>query len=357
MDFDFLAVKNEMVSKNQMDREDEWDISLDFSRIVSDTITGMDLECINSDIQLESLSYSPIKKAESHSSENHSKDSLKFARRISKSFLHFIKQDTDPMLRAFLDCGSQLLTSQAANVGVKIFDNKKLIKDSLQLIGDVWTFFSKNLSCSYNRKISKVTKEIWNMVFTEEGFWKTANEVGVALQLKDYFSECTEVEAEVIRVYFKKVLFMINRGLILVHLYLKKIGKYDFYQNISRYENYLVLSMVPQLFDSYNHKRGVFVDECCRACKVCQPKLADGSSTLKIKTAWEYAIAFEQSFRSNYSLQNFQDPVNSLIVLQFLAELDDAVERFSQRSYLSDIQSLIYFNPSIGSAQEGKLQA
>ena len=325
MDFNFLAA--EINFDQKMDQQNDWCNILGFSPITSETASAMELEYINSDHQAENLSLAQKKNKESPAPQNYSKDSLKFGRRIAKSFLLCIKEDTDGVLKAFLEGGNAILASQAAVLGVTITDNKKLMKDSLQLIEDVWNFFSKNLSCSYNKKISKVTKDIWDIVFTEEGFWKVVKQVGSALQIKDYFSGCGEVEAEIIRGYYKKVLFLMNRGMIMVHLHLKKAGNDGFYDNIAKFENYMVLSLVPELFDSYNHKRGVFVNECCRACKVCQSKSVDKTIISKIKTAWDYAIAFEQNFKNGSTFQGFQDALN---ILQFLTILDDAVAACSK---------------------------
>ena len=325
MDFDFLAA--EINFNQKLAQQDDWYNPIGFvSPITSETASAMELEYINSDSQTESFAFLQKKKKESTAQQNHSKDSLKFARRVAKSFLQFIRQDKDVVVRTFLDCGAKILASQTIILGVEIMDTNKLMKDSLQLIEDVWNFFSKNLSCSYNKKISKVPKEIWDIVFTEEGFWKVAKEVGTTLQFKDYFFGCGDVEAEIIRGYFKKVLFLMNRGMILVHLHLKKAEKEDFYDNIAKFENYMVLSMVPQLFDAYNHKRGVFVDGCCRACKVCQAKSVDAVIISKIKTAWDYAIAFEKNFKSASTFKGFQDALN---VIQFLTILDDAIGSFS----------------------------
>ena len=332
MDFTFLSA-NEISYSKKLGQDDDCYSPLGFSRIPSETMASgmdsMDLEYTNCEIQAESLPYSPTMKVKSPSSPNHSKDSLKFARRITKAFLQFIKEDKDVVVDTFLSCGNSILASQVSMLNVEIIDSKKLMQDSLQLIEDVWNLFTKTLSCSYNKKISKLTKETWNIVFTEEGFWKAAKEAGSMLQVKDYFSGCGEVETEIIRGYFKKILFLVNRGLLIVLLHLKKFGKDDFYENIAKYENYIVLTMVPTLFDAYNHKRGVFVDECCRSCKVCQSKLGDKSIPPKIKTAWEFVIAFEQNFKNHNNIQSFQDPTNTLNILQFLTLLDDAISSFS----------------------------
>ena len=321
MDFDFFEEETNMISLKQGGES-----PLCFSRKTSKATAEMELESTSPVFVTESQSNSQINKTKSLALPNHSKDSLKFGRRISKSFLQFIKQDTDIVLRAFLDCASRLIVSQSTILGVEAVDEKKLMKDSLFVIEDVWNFFAKNLSCSYNEKISKVPKDIWDMVFTEEGFWKAANKIGRTLQLKDYFSGCGDVEIEIIKGYFKKIIFLMNRGLILSHMYLKKARRDDFFDNISKFENYIVLGLVPELFDAYNHKRGVFVDECCRSCKVCSSKLMDKNVINKIKTAWKYAYAFEQRL-CNSTFQGFQDSLN---ILQFLTIIDDAMASCSR---------------------------
>lgn len=324
MDFEYFA---EEINFKTLNYADNMYYPLNASPNTSETASAMELEYIRPDFSPESLPYAPIEKTKPFALQDYSKDSLKFARRVSKSFLQFLGKEKDAVITAFLDAASKILASQVSLLEVTINDNKKLMKDSLQLMRDVWNVFARNLSCTHNKKISKVTKDIWDIVFTEEGFWKAAKQVGTALQFKDYFSEFGEVEAEMIKGYFKKVIFLINKGLILFHLQVKKAGREDFYENIPKFENYIVLSMVPALFDAYNHKRGVFVDECCRACKVCQSKMADKTLSSRIKAAWEFAIAFEQNIKNNNAVHSFQDALN---ILQFIALSDDALVSFSR---------------------------
>lgn len=254
--------------------------------------------------------------------ENHSKDSLKFARRIAKSFLQAILDGPKRVVQDFLDTGVKVLESQITLLDVKVVDEEKLSRAWLQAIRDVWNFFAKNLSCSYNKKISKVTKDVWSMVFTEEGFYKTLKDAGSSLNLKGGFTGKGFGEIAVAERLCKKVLYVLNRGLILSHMFSLRQQDDMFYENIPTVDNYLVLSMVPELYDSYNHKRGVFIDQCCQSCKVCQSKSADKSVISKIATAWDYAIAFQKSFDANWQASSFEDPFYPLNVMRFLTVLD-----------------------------------
>lgn len=257
--------------------------------------------------------------------DNYSKDSLKFARRIARSFLQLIQDGPNRIIQDFFETGIKVLESQVSLLDVEIIYKEKLIKTWFQAINDVWRFFSKTLSCSYNKKISKVTKEVWDMVFTEGGFWKAFKDSGNSLQFKDCFTGNGPSEIAVAESLCKKVLFVVNRGLILSHLFSMRQQVDIFYENIKTADNYLVLGMMPELYDCYNHKRGVFIDQCCKSCKVCLSRSADKSVLYKIATAWDNAIAFQNTFASNWSSQSFEDPYYPLNILQFLTILDTPV--------------------------------
>eukprot|EP00331_Platyophrya_macrostoma_P027760 CAMPEP_0176450724 /NCGR_PEP_ID=MMETSP0127-20121128/27332_1 /TAXON_ID=938130 /ORGANISM="Platyophrya macrostoma, Strain WH" /LENGTH=294 /DNA_ID=CAMNT_0017838485 /DNA_START=165 /DNA_END=1049 /DNA_ORIENTATION=+ len=294
----------------------------------------MELESVGYADTLETLTQIPSKKSDENSSDNYSKDSLKFARRISKSFLQQIKQGTTATVNLqFLECGVEILAHHANLFGLDFINKKNLMIDAFSLIEEVWNLFAKNLNCSFNKKISKVTQDIWEMVFTHKGFWKCLKKLGKSLNCTDYFCSndniSKDIELQALESVLKKIVFLVARGLILVHMFSLKNKEDNFYQNIAKYENYLVMSMAPDLFDAYNHKRGIFIDECCRCCKVCQAKLSDKNIGYKIKTAWEYASTFAQNFNTKSALLDGFEGVNPFNVLQFLTVLDDAIAAFN----------------------------
>jgi len=291
---------------------------------------NMELESFSyTDSTLEPLTQVPSKKSDENPTANYSKDSLKFARRVAKSFLLQLKQGaTAAINQQYFNCGMEILSHHATIFGLELLNKKKLMVDAIELIEEVWNLFAKNLNCSYNKKISKVTQEIWDIVFTHKGFWKCLKKQRRSLFAKDYFyssdNTSKDIELQAIESILKRVVFLVARGLLLVHIFALKNSEENFYENIVKYENYLVMSMVPELFDAYNHRRGVFIDECCRSCKVCQAKLGDKTIRAKIKTAWEYAKTFSQSFNGN-TLEINLECLNPFNVLQFLTTLDDAI--------------------------------
>lgn len=229
--------------------------------------------------------------------KNSSKDSLKFCRRLARGFLPFLKNGEDPVISNFLDFASDMLATQAIRLGSSVTHNEGTNNLILSIIQDVWGDFSKQLSCTINKKISKVTKDSWNVIFTHKGFWKCIADQDITLrkQLEKLLQVKDSQIIEAFEFFFKKIVFLTNRGIVSTWLLLYKTCDVTFRKNIDTLDNYIVLTMFPDLYELYNHKRGVFVDNCCGSCKVCQSRAITSSALHRIDYAWNKVISFQKS--------------------------------------------------------------
>mgnify|MGYP000921047573 FL=1 len=247
---------------------------------------------------------------------NYSKDSLKFSRRLAREVNGLLHIEKNPLLRGFLKAGMDMLQSQLQICQVWLLSEEGLTHLMGTLMRQVWKDFSSSLSCSLNRKISKITKETWGKVFTHEGFWASISKPEKEFGL-DKLVVYWDLEAQqAFEDFFKKTVFLVNKALVLTFLHMKLSKQQTFRENIEKFDNYLVLALVPEFYDYYNHRRGVFYTECCGSCKVCRSKTIDSEKGL---TMVQKAIEASQMFETK--IMNQEEP-NYLAIISFLASLD-----------------------------------
>ena len=230
---------------------------------------------------------------------NYSKDSLKFSRRLAREvnvLLHFEKS---PLLKGFLKAGLDVLRSELHICRVWVLSEEGLTHFMVSLMRQVWKDFASSLSCSLNRKISKITKETWGKVFTHEGFWASISKSGKEFSLEKFVVYGEPEAQQAFEVFFKRTVFLVNRACVLTFLHLKLSKQASFRENIEKFDNYLVLALAPELYDYYNHKRGVFYGNCCGSCKICRSKTIDSRAGFsKVQKAIEMAQLYDKKYMS-----------------------------------------------------------
>lgn len=257
----------------------------------------------------------------SWATQNYSKGSLKLARRLSREIHALLHSSKPGLVQKFLQTGLELLRSEVLVFEVKILFEDRLARTMLSLIQHVWREFTGFLSCSRNKKISKVTKDVWDIVFDYHGFWSCIEKTKDQLDIGYCFVALDPKAVMAFELFFKKILFLVNHALTVSLLHLHLAQRKDFRENLGKVDNYLVLALVPELYDCYNHTKGVFVTECCGSCKVCGPKLKKGGFVpLKIKKAIEASQEFQTKF-------NFEE-INPLEVVGFLAKLESSMSTY-----------------------------
>lgn len=260
-------------------------------------------------------------------SRDYSKDSLKFARRLSRDFLVVLQNPSQPLVRQFLTSSLEVLNTQITLFQIKIVAEDKLLELIHAIIVDVWKVFSQKLSCSKNKKISKLTKESWDSVFTFKGFWKLASTVCEendsqvhAFKPEDYLLHYSTEMTPILDHFFHQIVFLANRSLVLTFLLATKAGEESFRAGIATFHNFVFLAMFPELYEAYNHKRGIFIDECCGACKVCQSKIVTLETLSLIKKSQQEFSIFQSNIETQtYVTEGERASYNSLDILKTLS--------------------------------------
>lgn len=260
---------------------------------------------------------------------DYSKDSLKFARRLSRQFIVLIQDRMSAFSQSFTSYSFEIIQMQATACDVHITSKDKLTHLVYTIIRDSWRGFSRQLGSSQNRKISKVTKSLWDTVFTYEGFWKTNEPIDdykcSALELmKDldsYITFYSEGSLEAFKGFFKHIVFLTNHAMVLTFLFSDKTYSSEFRENVNMFDNYMILSLFPDLFSIYNHRRGVFAKDCCGMCKVCRVNKNDWHLTSKTLTCHEDTVKLKNLLSEDYlyPTDNRQTAIN---VINFLVTLD-----------------------------------
>ena len=265
---------------------------------------------------ISDLSSKKVTKAESF----YSKDSLKFCRRLAPSFLKLLQTKRSLFVDSFLESTVEILKKQGQILEASIANEEELKVFIRDRIDAVWRGFARDLCCSQNKKISKITKKSWDAVFTYDGFWEALMEEEMELSNKFISKETSALQ--VMGRLLKKMIFFVNRGMVITFLFLFKAQDYEFREGIKTFDNYLVLSLVPEVFDYYNHKRGVFVDRCCRACKVCKSKGVNEMVLLTIQKAQQNVANFNALLFNMQISPKIELPFNPLSILHFFSVQD-----------------------------------
>ena len=207
---------------------------------------------------------------ESDQFNNHSKDSLKFSRRISKIMVKHLKS-LDTSICGFLGVSAKVVNTVVTALSLDEIDSKILIQDQAFILRLIWSKFKDRLSYKKNNKICVVKSEYWENVFSLKTFTVHAKEA--ITELKESHTKQVLVRNEFILNCFCEILFSLSRLMVLA-LVLKDNTEEGgrFLRDIETIDQLLVLVMNPGLYECYNHRSGKFALECCGKCKVCRSK-------------------------------------------------------------------------------------
>lgn len=206
----------------------------------------------------------------------HSKDCLKFCRRISKILYESLNATrTDNFISPFLTSASKVINSiLAVAYGPESYyqipvEDLNLVQTEILL--KIWGRFKNLLSYHKNKKICIVKKEYWDVIFDRKVFRKYAKEACADLQKESSIKLVTSFEG--IFNSFSDIMFSINVLMVLTLIMkddTEECGQ--FLRKMEVIDNLLVLIIEPGLFEYYNHRSGKFPNECCGKCKICCSK-------------------------------------------------------------------------------------
>jgi hypothetical protein len=223
----------------------------------------------------EENDFSHVKTDEDESVKvNHSKDCLKFCRRISALAMELFNNKTG-IVAEVVGFNSELLKGFLCTLGWSDKDNCFQALDNLQTecLLRLWLKFKEIMSYSKNKKICIVKPEHWNLIFdkkysvdTIKKILKEMSESHENLQMRKMLRD--ETFSEILA----KMLFCSNNILIMISILRDSSPKGDSLRTLETLGNFMLLIHYPQYFPYYNHRSGKFAGECCGKCKVCYNK-------------------------------------------------------------------------------------
>lgn len=212
-------------------------------------------------------------KEDESSKSSHSKDCLKFCRRISARALEDLACKSK-LVSEVIHYNTELLKEFLRILRFEELDNS-LVLDAIQFycLRELWSAFKDEMSYSKNKKVCIVKITQWNVIFDRKV--STARIKDLCIKRADS-CEDSQLRAilkdETFREIFARMLFCTNSTLTLVSILQDTSPKGETLRRMETIGNFLVLALYPQYFPFYNHRSGKFALECCGKCKVCHCK-------------------------------------------------------------------------------------
>lgn len=212
------------------------------------------------------------------SGECHSKDSLKFCRRLTNLVEQELLIQTE-LVQRMLGFNTEILESFLKFLGINIqLEPSQLTSLQYDCLLSLWAKFRDVLSYSKNKKICIVNEKHWNHMFEKKTFTEEAIQVLSELaKKKQHESLRVPLNDVTFCEIFSRILFSTNKMLVIVSVLKDNSPRGKFIRQLETVENFVIMIMMPELMKYYNHRRGKFAVECCGKCKVrCSKTVASG---------------------------------------------------------------------------------
>lgn len=203
---------------------------------------------------------------------NYSKDCLKFCRKIASTALEQLSAQNE-CTKAMINLNSSIIANLIANLNLNNLDTAQINELQANCLRELWLDFKDNLSYSKNKKICIVKQEYWNIIFEKSTSRKhlvricnTISKADIQENVRIALKEPVFVEI------FTQLLYGMNRMLVLTTILRDPTEKGEFLRSLETIHNFLVLGLLPEYYQFYNHRSGQFALECCGKCKICKSK-------------------------------------------------------------------------------------
>lgn len=248
--------------------------------------TSMDIEsssATKSGLEEEKCLEAP--KAEKTLKDNHSKDCLKFCRRIASVALGQLSTPSENT-KAMIGLNSGIISTLINNLGLNTLETIQINSLQTNCLRQFWQEAKDIFSYSTNKKICIVKQEYWNMIFDKVTSVKHFEEICRTLSMK-YNDENVRAVLQVPAFVeiFARLLFGVNKMMILCTILREKTLHAEFLQKLETFDNFVLLALLPEYFQFYNHRSGKFALECCGKCKVCKSKMLPRDFLNSLKAA------------------------------------------------------------------------
>jgi len=292
---------------------------MDF-RICATTFSTMNLEYnCTSDSKINQESDFP-KQIESLK-DNHSKDCLKFCRKVSTRALEDLTIRTD-LVKEVTKFNSELLKHFLNSLGFKEIDGFEVLENlQVECLLKLWSQFKDAMSYSKNKKICIVKFEHWGLIFDKK--------ISIA-QLKEIVAKkadsCEDpqlhpiLKDETFSEILARMLFCSNNILTLTSILRDTSPKGEALRKMDTIGNFLLLALYPQYFSFYNHRSGKFALECCGKCKICHSKTIPSNflkDLARARQEMEFSLSRINKLFNLYGTKNFASILMEFTYNQF----------------------------------------
>lgn len=251
--------------------------------------------------------------------EIHSKDCLKFCRKISTLVMNHLKVRSD-LIVDILRFNAEVINCLLYLFDIENVDLNHLIDIQAECLLDIWDRFKEHMSYSKNKKICIVKQEYWDLIFEKtaciEELKKTFDEINETLKslaggkktLLDDNNFCN---------LLAPMLYCTNKLITLIVLTMDSSERAFTVRSLATFDNFEVLIIFPQLFKHYNHRRGKFARECCRKCKICGSRTLPTNFLETLKESRHQTmqiLSYVKKLVEEYDFSSFTTLVNLLDV-------------------------------------------
>mgnify|MGYP000930226470 FL=1 len=220
----------------------------------------------------------PSPKEESGSAKgNHSRDCLKFCRKLSSLLQERLTLPT-PLMSSILAFNSDLLVTLLSNLELPSLNSDDITTIQIWCLRTLWGKFRDILSYSKNKKICLVKQEHWNLLFDKKTCIETLKDIS-----KKFSDECKDFEGRAFEArkviedasfceILAQVLFCSNKLLVMMVILKDPSEKGVSLRELKTIDNFFLMIQKADYLSYYNHSSGKFALECCGKCKVCKAK-------------------------------------------------------------------------------------
>ena len=233
--------------------------------------TKDDIEVEEMGLEGNSTDTESPKNGDKTETEVHTKDFLKFARRLAKVVKTQLASGGDTLVLKFLEASAQIINAVWASFNIPKQDICELVDIQAKIIQTLWNMFQDNLNYNKNKKICIVKAEHWNILFCPKTFKGLVIDICKNLKCGLFLKKILNNEATFNS--FFQVLYSTNLLLTLTVILKDSTPQGgEVIRKIKTLDNFLAMMVVPELLEFYNHRSGKFAKECCGKCKICRGK-------------------------------------------------------------------------------------
>lgn len=215
--------------------------------------------------------------SQSTKSAKHTKDCLKFCRKLSNVVLSQLNTKSK-LIQGVLRLNAEALATLVPLLDLKPVDVSELEYFQFQALLRLWRDFKEVLSYHKNKKICVVKQEYWDLIFDKATCTAAYQKIfcGLSDGTKS-FAMRSLVKDSIFSSILARLLYSSSKVIALILALRDSSERGLGIRRLSTIDNFIIMMMHPSYISFYNHRAGKFALECCNKCKVCcSKKIPDG---------------------------------------------------------------------------------